>query len=36
MDPQAAGIVFESGLETFLVPLDATNQVTISRKDTRQ
>ena len=35
-DSQAAGIVFESGVDIFLVPLDATNQVTISREDTRQ
>lgn len=33
-DPQAAKEVFESGLDIYLVPLDATNQVTISRQDT--
>jgi inosine-uridine nucleoside N-ribohydrolase len=33
-DPQAAQEVFESGLDIFLVPLDATNQVTITREDT--
>jgi pyrimidine-specific ribonucleoside hydrolase len=35
-DPQAAREVFESGLDIYLVPLDATNQVTIGREDTRQ
>jgi len=35
-DPQAASEVFESGLDIYLVPLDATNQVTIGRQDTRQ
>jgi inosine-uridine nucleoside N-ribohydrolase len=35
-DPQAASEVFESGLDIYLVPLDATNQVTIDRQDTRQ
>ncbi len=35
-DPQAAKEVFESGLDIYLVPLDATNQVMISRQDTRQ
>jgi purine nucleosidase/pyrimidine-specific ribonucleoside hydrolase len=33
-DPQAAKEVFESGLEIYLVPLDATNQVTVGREDT--
>jgi hypothetical protein len=35
-DPQAAKEVFESGLDIYLVPLDATNQVSISRDDTSQ
>ncbi len=35
-DPQAAEEIFESGLHLFLVPLDATNQVTINQKNTRQ
>jgi len=35
-DPQAASEVFESGLDIYLVPLDATNQVMIGRQDTRQ
>jgi pyrimidine-specific ribonucleoside hydrolase len=35
-DPQAAKEVFESGLEMYLVPLDATNQVLISKQDTHQ
>ncbi len=35
-DPLAASIVFDSGLDIYLVPLDATNQVTIGRQDTRQ
>jgi len=33
-DPQAAKEVFESGLKIYLVPLDATNQVTVGREDT--
>ena len=33
-DPQAAKEVFESGLPIYLVPLDATNQVSITREDT--
>lgn len=35
-DPLAAKEVFESGLEMYLVPLDATNQVLISKQDTAQ
>jgi pyrimidine-specific ribonucleoside hydrolase len=35
-DPLAAKEVFESGLKMYLVPLDATNQVVISKQDTRQ
>ncbi len=35
-DPLAAKEIFESGLHLFLVPLDATNQVTIDKKNTRQ
>jgi pyrimidine-specific ribonucleoside hydrolase len=35
-DPVAAKEVFESGLEMYLVPLDATNQVLISKQDTGQ
>jgi len=34
VDPQAAKEVFESGLDLYLVPLDATNQVLVSRHDT--
>ncbi len=34
-DPQAAKEVFNSGLDIYLVPLDATNQVTINIEDTR-
>jgi len=34
-DPQAAKEVFESGLELYMVPLDATNQVLIKKKDLR-
>ncbi len=33
-DVQAAKEVFESGLDIYLVPLDATNQVRIGRQDT--
>jgi purine nucleosidase/pyrimidine-specific ribonucleoside hydrolase len=35
-DPQAAKAVFESGLKIYLVPLDATNQVLVGKKDTGQ
>jgi pyrimidine-specific ribonucleoside hydrolase len=35
-DPQAAQMIFESGMDIYLVPLDATNQVMISKQDTRQ
>jgi len=35
-DPLAASEVFDSGLNIYLVPLDATNQVLISKEDTRQ
>ena len=35
-DPQAAKVVFESGLNIYLVPLDATNQVSVGKKDTAQ
>jgi len=34
-DPQAAKEVFESGLELYMVPLDATNKVLIRQKDLR-
>ncbi len=34
-DPQAAKEVFNSGLDIHLVPLDATDQVTINIEDTR-
>jgi purine nucleosidase/pyrimidine-specific ribonucleoside hydrolase len=34
-DPQAASEVFTAGIPLYLVPLDATNQVTITRKDIR-
>lgn len=32
-DPQAAKAVFESGLELYMVPLDATNKVLLGQKD---
>jgi inosine-uridine nucleoside N-ribohydrolase len=32
-DPQAAREVFESGLEMYMVPLDATNQVKLRKSD---
>ena len=35
-DIEAADIVFESGLDLHLVPLDATNQVLITNQDTGQ
>jgi len=35
-DPLAASMVFDSGLDIYLVPLDATNQVTIGKSETRQ
>lgn len=35
VDPRAADQVFTSGLPLYLVPLDATNQVTINIEDTR-
>ena len=35
-DPQAAKEVFGSGLKMYLIPLDATNQVQISKVDTSQ
>ena len=35
-DPQAAKEVFDAGLKMYLIPLDATNQVTINKKDTAQ
>jgi purine nucleosidase/pyrimidine-specific ribonucleoside hydrolase len=35
VDPQAAHEVFTSGLDLYLVPLDATDQVTINIEDTR-
>lgn len=34
-DPLAASEVFVSGMNLYLVPLDATNQVNLTRKDTR-
>ncbi len=34
VDPLAASEVFASGLDLYLVPLDATNQVTLNQKDT--
>jgi inosine-uridine nucleoside N-ribohydrolase len=35
-DPQAAAEVFESGLQVYLVPLDATSEITVGRQDTKQ
>jgi inosine-uridine nucleoside N-ribohydrolase len=35
VDPQAAQEVFASGLPLYLVPLDATNQVTLNADDIR-
>ena len=35
-DPTAASEVLEAGLNVYLVPLDATNQVTITQQDTNQ
>ena len=35
-DPEAAKAVFESGLKIYLVPLDATNQVSVGKEDTGQ
>jgi pyrimidine-specific ribonucleoside hydrolase len=35
-DPQAAKEVFKAGIDLYLVPLDATNQVLITRQDTGQ
>lgn len=35
VDPLAASEVFNSGLNLYLVPLDATNQVTLTHDDTR-
>jgi inosine-uridine nucleoside N-ribohydrolase len=35
-DPQAAAEVFESGLDVYLVPLDATDEITVGRQDTEQ
>lgn len=32
-DPQAAKQIFESGLELYMVPLDATNKVILSQED---
>lgn len=34
VDPLAASEVFASGLDLYLVPLDATNQVNLTRQDT--
>ncbi|MBN1449784.1 MAG: nucleoside hydrolase [Anaerolineales bacterium] len=34
-DPQAAKEVFESGLELYMIPLDATNKVMLRQKDIR-
>lgn len=35
-DPQAAKEVFEAGLDVYLVPLDATSEITVGRQDTEQ
>lgn len=35
-DPTAANEVFEAGLTIYLIPLDATNQVVVTREDTQQ
>jgi inosine-uridine nucleoside N-ribohydrolase len=35
-DPQAAAEVLESGLDIYLVPLDATNEITVGRQDAEQ
>ena len=35
-DPQAAAQVFDSGIQIYLVPLDATNQVALTAQDTPQ
>jgi pyrimidine-specific ribonucleoside hydrolase len=32
-DPQAAEVVFDSGLELYMIPLDATNKVLLRQKD---
>jgi purine nucleosidase/pyrimidine-specific ribonucleoside hydrolase len=34
-DPQAAKEVFESGMDLYLIPLDATNKVMVSNRDTK-
>lgn len=36
VDPTAASEVFASGLDLYLVPLDATNQVSLTQEDTKQ
>jgi purine nucleosidase/pyrimidine-specific ribonucleoside hydrolase len=36
VDPEAAKEVFDSGLSIYLVPLDATNQVTVDKQDISQ
>ena len=35
-DTQAANEMFESGINIYLIPLDATNQILVSRQDTTQ